>query len=121
MIYILFSHNNYRLQEYTMYFQIWNIDWSGCISNIESKIKEIYEKNGLINVSASFVTNKLKVTIKGHSRNTITPESIQNVVESWGIQWKFLSISENRLDWCSFSDSKEIISPAKAGKPITFY
>lgn len=67
-----------------MTFQIGGINCSGCTTNIEKKVTERYGESGLLEVVATFLTNKLCVLIKQEAQSYITPEAIEELVRDMG-------------------------------------
>jgi copper chaperone CopZ len=75
---------HYRGGIIEMTFQIGGINCSGCTTNIEKKVTERYGESGLLEVVATFLTNKLCVVIKQEAQRFITPEAIEELVRDMG-------------------------------------
>ena len=100
---------------------IGNINCSGWTNNIEKKIKEAYDSQGLISVTATLLTLKLEVKIKYSAKDKITYLNIKNLVESLGKTWELESTQEVKGSEIEFRKSiKKYFSNNKCKKNIYF-
>jgi copper chaperone CopZ len=77
-----------------MNFRIGKVTCSGCTNNIEKNIKQAFADGGLLDVTATVLTNRMSVRVAQYARGYITPEAIEGIVVGIGKECEFLDIKD---------------------------